>query len=159
MTGNEIQPPKGLLKLAFRLPVWLYRFKLGFLIGGRFVYVEHIGRSSGETRQAVIEVIRRDKEHDRYLVVSGYGEKSNWYQNIKKTPTVKIQVGARKAKAKAIFFNETDSLSELQDYAKRHPTAIKQLAGLVGASFDGSEEQLVHLSKRWPVIALEVIES
>ena len=45
-----------------RAPIWLYRARLGWCLGPRFVLVEHTGRASGKTRQTVLEVIARDGE-------------------------------------------------------------------------------------------------
>ena len=39
-----------------RMPVWLYRARLGFLFGNRLLMVEHIGRKSGRRRYVVLEV-------------------------------------------------------------------------------------------------------
>ena len=49
--------PRGLACLAFRLPIGLYRLRLGWLLGDRLL-LTHIGRKSGLPRQAVIEVVR-----------------------------------------------------------------------------------------------------
>jgi hypothetical protein len=34
---KQIQPPKGLSRLFYRAPIWLYRLKLGWLLGHRFL--------------------------------------------------------------------------------------------------------------------------
>ena len=148
-----IEGPKGLLKLFFKLPVLAYRTGTGFFLGNRFIYVEHIGRRSGEVRRSVLEVIRYDKENDIYYIASGYGKNSDWYKNIRKTPDVKIQVGFRKAKAKVEFLSEERTEEEIKDYARRHPTAIKQLAKLIGYQLTWEEGELSRLSKLWPVLS------
>jgi len=38
--------PRGLVRLAFRAPIWLYRAHLGWLLGYRFVLLTHTGRKS-----------------------------------------------------------------------------------------------------------------
>ena len=130
-----------------------YRTGTGFLLGNRFIYVEHVGRKSGLKRRSVLEVVRYDKEEDIYFIVSGYGKKSDWYKNIKATPNVKIQVGFRKSNARCEFLSEERTEEEIRDYARRHPTAIKQLAKLIGYKLTGEEGELSKLSKLWPVIA------
>ena len=150
---HQIESPTGLLKAFFKLPVLAYRTGTGFLMGDRFIYIEHIGRKSGEVRRSVLEVIRYDKEKDIYYIASGYGTKSDWYKNIKKTPNVKIQVGFRKTKANIKFLSAERTEEEIRDYARRHPTAIKQLAKLIGYKLTWEEGELSRLSKMWPVIA------
>ncbi|WFR73002.1 hypothetical protein P9209_03930 [Prescottella defluvii] len=49
-------PPTGWKRRFFRMPITLYRWHLGALLGHRFVLVEHVGRRSGRTRQVVLEV-------------------------------------------------------------------------------------------------------
>lgn len=34
-----------------RAPVWLYRARLGALLGSRMLMLEHVGRSSGQSRR------------------------------------------------------------------------------------------------------------
>ena len=48
-----------------RAPIWLYRARLGFVMGHRMLLLEHIGRKSGARRYAVLEVVERPA-HDRY---------------------------------------------------------------------------------------------
>ena len=150
---QEVKSPKGLLKAFFKLPILAYRSGMGFFMGKRFIYVEHIGRKSGLLRRSVLEVIRYDKENDTFFIASGYGKNSDWFKNIKKTPRVKIQVGMRKATANVRFLSEVSTEEEIKDYARRHPNAIKQLAKLIGYDLTGEEGELVQLSKNWPVLA------
>jgi hypothetical protein len=71
---KDAQPPRGLARLAWRAPIWFYRLGLGGLLGQRFVLLNHIGRRSGQPRQAVVEVVRHDKRTGTYIVASGFGE-------------------------------------------------------------------------------------
>ena len=64
----------------WRLPILFYKAHLGWLLGDRFLLLIHTGRVSGETRQAVLEVIRHDKAEIVYYVASGFGEKSDWFR-------------------------------------------------------------------------------
>jgi len=34
--------PRGLARLAFRLPIWLYHLRLGWLLGDRLLMLTHI---------------------------------------------------------------------------------------------------------------------
>jgi hypothetical protein len=40
-----------------RAPIWLFRARLGFLAGSRLITLEHIGRTSGQRRYVVFEVV------------------------------------------------------------------------------------------------------
>jgi deazaflavin-dependent oxidoreductase (nitroreductase family) len=151
---NVPQPPRGLNRILWRLPIILYHARLGWLLGNRFLLLTHTGRISGKSRQAVIEIIRYDETGDYYLVASGFGVKSDWFKNIQKTPKVTIQVSRRQTKAFAEQLPTLDAENEMLDYARRHPNAIKNLARILGYNLDGTDESYRALSRVVPIVAL-----
>jgi deazaflavin-dependent oxidoreductase (nitroreductase family) len=56
--------------------------------------LEHIGRKSGARRYAVLEVVDHPRA-DEYVIVSGFGEQSQWYRNVVAKPHVRVSVGLR----------------------------------------------------------------
>ncbi len=117
------KPPGKALRLGLRLPIWLYRARLGWLLDDRFLMLTHTGRKSGLPRRTVIEVVRHDRQADTYYVVSGWGEKSDWYQNIKKNPDVTVQVGGREFRATAEFI-PLDEAIEILGSSAQTPNGI-----------------------------------
>jgi deazaflavin-dependent oxidoreductase (nitroreductase family) len=154
---QERRPPTGLSRMFFRAPIWLYRWGLGWLLGQRFLLINHIGRVSGLPRQAVVEVMACDEERDAYCVGAGFGPKSQWYQNLLATPQVTIVVGKKTLAVTAVPLSPTESGAVILDYARRHPTAIKNLARMVGYDVDGSQVDYRALGERGivPVIRFE----
>lgn len=140
----------------WRLPIVLYKAHLSWLLGDRFLLLTHTGRLTGLPRQAVLEVVRYDNAAKIYYVASGFGEKSDWFRNIQKRPEVTIQVGRQRMDARAEHLPQNESERELLDYAQRHPTALKNLAGILGYQLDGTEESLKTLSQVIPIVALRV---
>jgi deazaflavin-dependent oxidoreductase (nitroreductase family) len=122
--------PRGMLRLGLRLPIWLFRLHLDWLLGDRFLMLAHTGRKSGRLRQTVIEVVKHDRTTDTYYVVSGWAEKSDWYQNIRKTPHVTLQVHGRNFRSHAEFIPQEKALGILETYAREHPVAFSELSGL-----------------------------
>ena len=57
---KNVQPPAGLTRFLFRVPIHLYRLRLGWLFGSRLLLLNHIGRVSGKPRQTILEVAERD---------------------------------------------------------------------------------------------------
>lgn len=153
---NPPQPPRGLSRLLWRLPIVLYRAHLGWLLGERFLLLTHIGRKSGRPRQAVIEVVRHDLAEDTYYSVSGFGEKADWFRNILKTPEVSIQVGRRTVSAQAERLSNEGAEDELLNYSRRHPTAFNNLAGFLGYNLDGSDASIRALANLLPVVRFRV---
>lgn len=151
---KEIQPPSGLTRLAFRAPLWLYRWGLGWLLGSRFLQLTHTGRKSGLPRQTVLEVVRHDKGDNAFYVVSGWGESSDWYRNVIENPQVSIRTGHQRFQAYAERLPPKLAGDELVDYHHRHPGALSQLAGFMGYRLDGSEADVRALGELLPVIAI-----
>ncbi len=155
-TRTTVHPPRGLSRLLWRLPIWLYRAHLGWLITDHFLMLEHIGRHSGQSRQAVIEIVKYDKGSDVYYVASGFGRTSDWYQNLLKTPQARIQSGVRKATVTAEVLSCEDGQRILADYAHRHPAAIRALAKLIGYKIETQEIDYAEFAQVVPIVALKV---
>ena len=64
--------------MFFRLPIPLYRARLGSLLGRRFVLINHIGRRTGQQRQVVVEVVERDPQTGAVTVAAGFGKRTDW---------------------------------------------------------------------------------
>lgn len=147
-------PPGKALRFGLRLPIWLYRVHLGWLLGDRFLMLTHTGRKSGLARHTVIEVVQHDKETDTYYVVSGWGEKSDWYQNIHKNPSVTIQTGRRTFQSEAEFIPIEKAVPVLQTYAHDHPVAFNELSGLfLGERMKPGIDAPKRLAEKMPMVA------
>jgi deazaflavin-dependent oxidoreductase (nitroreductase family) len=88
--------PNRVLRLAFRLPIYLYRLNLGWLLGHRFLLLVHRGRSSGLLRETVLEVLLHDPATRESVVLSAWGEKADWCRNIELTPALEVQTGGQR---------------------------------------------------------------
>lgn len=155
--AKALGPPQGnaLLRFGLRLPIWFYRLHLGWLLGNRFLLLEHVGRKSGLPRQTVIEMVRYDKTSHVCVVASGWGTKSDWFRNIQQTPDVTITVGARRYKAQATFLSEAEAAQELLDYSKNHPLAFRELMTLLGHTPLATAENCRELAKAMPLVAFQ----
>jgi deazaflavin-dependent oxidoreductase (nitroreductase family) len=147
-------PSRGFRLLA-RFPNALYRLHLGWVLGGRFLLLIHVGRKSGRPYRAALEVIRYDRDADIYYVASGFGERSNWYKNIMANPDVEIIAGARRRARHARRLEQEEAEAELVDYQRRHPKALKTLSKVMGFRIDGTEEDARALAEHVPIIAFE----
>lgn len=146
--------------MLLRAPIALYRCRLGWLLGHRFLLLTHIGRKTGVRRRTVLEVMRCDERTGACFVGSGWGERADWYKNIQKNPNVEITVAARKSEARARWLSPAESEREFRRYADRHPKAMKQLARVMtGRSYSGSDEDFRLLSQSVPVFELLPVET
>jgi len=151
------KPPRGIQAKFWRAPIWLYRLGLGWMFGKRFLLLNHIGRKSGQPKQAVIEIVKIDSQNNTIYSVSGFGEKAQWFQNIMHTPDVNIQVSSRKLSAHAERLSTEDGEKILLDYAYHHPTALRELSKILNISYDGKPETIHAMAQVLPVVAFHVV--
>ena len=148
--------PGGWLRFFLRLPILLYRLKLGWMLGRRFLLLSHTGRKSGRTRSTVLEVVRYDDSDHGCIVASGWGKKSQWYKNVMANPEVRYTVGLRERSGEAQEVPLERAAQEFLDYADRHPAAIRKLTKLmIGEEFEGSVAQYQRLAAQVPVLRLK----
>ncbi|MCB0168434.1 MAG: nitroreductase family deazaflavin-dependent oxidoreductase [Anaerolineae bacterium] len=159
-TTTRGKQPQGLMRLFLRLPIWLYRLRLGWLLGNRFVMLQHTGRKSGLPRYTVVEVVRHDHRTDEVIIASGWGEKSDWFQNIQKTPEVTLYLGRRRWPAEANRLAVAEAAQELANYAQRHPTAFANLSKMmIGRPLAATDADCRLLAESVPLVRLEPISS
>ncbi|NIS82513.1 MAG: nitroreductase family deazaflavin-dependent oxidoreductase [Anaerolineales bacterium] len=156
---KEPRPPRGIMRIIFRFPITLYRAGLGWVFGDRALMLTHIGRISDLPRQAVIEVMRYDKESDTYFIASGWGEKSDWFLNIQKNPHVQVIVGRRRFKAVAKLLPIEQAADEILRYARRYPLAFRILTRFIGYRVRDTEEDIRACAQVLPLFALHPDES
>lgn len=153
------KPPRGLARIFYRFPIFLFRLGLGKLLGERFLLLEHEGRKSGKTRRAVLEIIRYDPTVSVYYVVSGFGGGSDWFKNINVNPDVRIRVGRISHKAIAAILNRERSSAEVLNYAERNPRLIKLLAkSLLGYQLSDKKEDLLALANNLQVVRFHILK-
>lgn len=128
--------PTGLLKLAFTLPRYLYRWHLGWLPGYRCLMITHVGRKTGSLRQTVVEVVHYDPSTQECIVMSGYGAQSDWYRNIQVRPAVEVQIGHQRYRPKPRMLSPEETLAVLEEYQRHHPWGFRELMHLVGYAYD-----------------------
>ncbi|MER7545921.1 nitroreductase family deazaflavin-dependent oxidoreductase [Actinomadura sp.] len=145
-------PPTGLRRFVVRLPIHLYRMRLGRLMGDRFLLLEHIGRKSGKRRQVVLEVIERSE--GGYVVCSGFGKKADWYRNLMRRPDAAIQVGRRRLDVTAHPLDPAEGGEIMARYAPRHPKAAVRLVHLMGFTVDGTVDDFRRVGRELPFLRL-----
>lgn len=160
---TEYQPiprklPTGFMRWFFRAPIYLYRWHLGWLLGGRFILLRHIGRKSGQVREAVVEVVRHDAASDTFIIASGFGEQAQWYRNLLHQPEITIQSGRRTLAVRAERLAHAEAVAELVRYGREHPRAAKTLGRYLGLEWDGSPGQAERVAAHLPIVALRPLE-
>jgi deazaflavin-dependent oxidoreductase (nitroreductase family) len=114
------------VRRLMRTPIPLYRAGLGWMLGPRLVMIEHFGRVSHERRFVVVEVVERERNVVR--VASGFGEKAQWYRNLRANGVAYLSTGgARRVRAAVRLLGREESAAVLRRYAVAHPEAWHHL--------------------------------
>ena len=117
-----------------RAPIWLYRHRMGRLLGQRIFMLEHTSRQSGQPRYACLEVVERPTP-DVIVVASGFGTHAQWYRNLQAQPECRVSIGRLiEVPARARMMPPSESEETLQRYQQAHPGAWRRLRGAIEAA-------------------------
>ncbi|GGR69383.1 nitroreductase family deazaflavin-dependent oxidoreductase [Nocardioides luteus] len=137
-------------RAVVRAPIWLYRHRAGWLFGSRMLMLEHVGRRSGALRYVCLEVVERPSASE-IVVVSGFGERAQWYQNLLAEPSCRVSIGFRhNIDTEARFLSEAESAAALQNYQQAHPKAWARLRGAI-------ETAVGHEVEGLPMVCLRLL--
>ena len=145
------------LRGLFRVPVYFYRWKCGWLLGHRFLLLTHIGRRTGLRHHTVLEVVQYREQGPEAVVLSAFGRNPDWLRNIEKTPDPEVVIGSRCFVAAHRFLCEEEAVSVISDYEQRNrlirPIMRSVLSRLLGWRYDGPPDDRRRLVTQLPVIA------
>jgi deazaflavin-dependent oxidoreductase (nitroreductase family) len=133
--------PTGLLRWSLKLPIVLYRWRLGWLFGHRFLLLTHRGRTSGLIRRAVLEVVRYDPATRESVVLSGWGAAADWYRNIRAQPAIEVQTGRLRYPPQQRLLTPEEAIAVAADFERRHPIEARiapRILGWLGWSAGGA---------------------
>lgn len=153
MTPAPLPKPRGLLKWGYNLPIVVYRWHLGWLLGHRFLMLTHRGRKSGKPRRTVLEVAHYDPVARECIVGAAYGSQSDWYQNIHAHPALLVQVGWQRYVPQQRDVSPEEVLTILCEYQQHHPWLFRQFTRLFRFPYDGTDESLSTLAQAIPAVA------
>jgi deazaflavin-dependent oxidoreductase (nitroreductase family) len=147
---------KGSVRWLLRAPVGLYRWRLGWLLGKRFLLLTHIGRRTGARHQTVLEVMEYREEGPEAVVMSGFGRGSDWLRNIEASGGEEVDVGRRHFVACHRFLEEEEAVRVLAGYERRNrlmaPVVRAVLSRLVGWTYHGGEEERRKVVRELPLV-------
>jgi len=148
---------KGLLRYLFRAPVYLFRWRLGWLFGHRALLLIHTGRRTGLRRQTVLEVVEYRKDGPEAVVVNGFGPDCDWVLNIKAGGGEEVVVGSQHFPAEHRFLGEEEAVKVIEGYENRNrfiaPIVHAGLSWLLGWQYHSTEDDRRRLVRQLPLIA------
>jgi deazaflavin-dependent oxidoreductase (nitroreductase family) len=150
--ANETAP--SFLIPIFKLPLFLYRLRLGWLLGKRFMLLTHTGRHSGKVRRTILAVLRFDQQTNAIYAVSAW-KGSDWYANIQAAPALHVETGF----VQYVPVQRTLSPEEITrlflDYCKQHPIFSRMICRIPGWKWDSTYEEFLDLARTLRGVAFE----
>lgn len=147
------EKPTGLWKRVLHAPRYLFRWKLGWLMGERFLMITHVGRRSAREYQTVVEVVEHDSDTGEYIVCSGTGPGADWYRNIRAVPAAQVQVRNRKWRPAQRCLDQDEAARRFVRYEQRHAKAAERLLSSMGNSYDGTDAGRLAMMAEMPMVA------
>jgi deazaflavin-dependent oxidoreductase (nitroreductase family) len=148
---------KSVVWYLFRVPVYLYAWRLGWLLGHRALLLTHIGRHSGLRRKTVLEVVEYRKKGPEVVVANGFGPRSDWVRNIAASSREEVTVGCQHFVASHRFLGEEEAVRVIERYEHRHrfiaPIVRRGFSWLLGWHYCGGESDRRRLVRQIPLIA------
>ena len=154
MSGIE---RKGTLWYVFRVPVYLYRWHLGWLLGKRLLLLIHTGQRSGLRRQTVLEVVEYRKDGPEVVVANGFGPNSDWLRNIQAKSDEEVTIGRQHFAASHRFLDEEEAVAAIRGYELRNrliaPIVRAGFSWLVGWKYRSTDTDRRRLVRQIPLLA------
>jgi deazaflavin-dependent oxidoreductase (nitroreductase family) len=130
--------PGPFLRFLLRLPILQYHLGLQAPIAARILVIGTCGRKTGEPRQTALGYVF-EPESNSYLVMIGWGGRSDWYRNALAEPEVVLWVGSMKMPARANKLTLEENVAEIKRMLTLDPFAERMLSELENLPYDGSE--------------------
>jgi deazaflavin-dependent oxidoreductase (nitroreductase family) len=142
-------------KWLFKIPIFFY--KIGLPLFGDFILLlTSTGRKSGKARRTPLEY-RREDGSGFFIIMAGWGGKTDWAANITSNPRVHVQAGWKHFDALAEKLNDEEVAAWLYYVVQVNPASLKMWSRWAGP-LDGSLESMNKAAKYFPSFRLKPIE-
>ena len=144
--GKENEKAPSFMIPIFKLPVVLYRLRLGWLLGNRFMQLSHVGRRSGKVRRTVLAVLRFDKQTKELYAVSAW-KGSDWYYNIQAAPALRVESGSVGFVPVQRTLSPEEITAAFIEYRRQHPIFSRMICRIPGWKWDSTYEEFLELAR------------
>lgn len=162
MTARRRRGPSPLLRVLFTMPKTLYRWRLGPLMGHRFLLMTYRGRRTRRTLRTVLEVIRCDPRSHESVVLSGYGPTAGWYLSIRSEPALRIQTGTQDYAPRQRFLEPAEASRVAGQLCHEHrfeARLVPRVLAMMGAPGIDPSQDAREVIASLPMVAFQPPES
>jgi deazaflavin-dependent oxidoreductase (nitroreductase family) len=137
----------SLLIPMFKLPLVLYRLRLGWLLGKRFMRITHVGRRSGKVYRTILAVLRFDEKTKEVYAVSAW-QGSDWYYNIQTSPALQVETGLVHYVPVQRTLTAEEITTAFMEYRKKHPLFSRIICRIPGWKWDSTYDEFLELARK-----------
>jgi deazaflavin-dependent oxidoreductase (nitroreductase family) len=136
----------SLLIPIFKLPLFLYRLRLGWLMGRRFMQVTHVGRRSGKVHRTILAVLRFDEKTKEIFAVSAW-KSSDWYYNIQASPALQVETGLVRYAPQQRSLSPEEIATLFIAFCRKYPVFSRMVCRIPGWKWDSTYEEFLVLAR------------
>jgi deazaflavin-dependent oxidoreductase (nitroreductase family) len=144
--AKENEKAPSFLIPIFKLPVFLYQLRLGWLFGKRFMQLTHVGRRSGKVRRTILAVLRFDDQTKEIYAVSAW-KGSDWYYNIQASPALQVETGFVHFVPAQRILSPDEITAAFIEYREKHPIFSRVICRIPGWKWDSTYEEFLELAR------------
>lgn len=147
--------PTSLVRFFLRTPLTFFRLGLGDVLNMlRLMVLTTRGRKSSQPRHVAVEYRRHGS---KVYIISGWGERPDWYKNLLADPLVTIQMGSHTLSALAD--RVTDRAEALRAVNLFRRDAPSRYDAVLGRVIDNEVNglKLPEVSPQFTIVRLEII--
>jgi deazaflavin-dependent oxidoreductase (nitroreductase family) len=137
--------------------VGLYRARIGWVLGHRFLLLVHRGRRTHTLHRTVLEVVAWRQADREAVVVSGLGPGAQWYRNVLAGEAVEIEIARLRLAPSVRRLDNEETIRTIADYERRNrviaPVVRAGFSALGGFRYDGSDAARRRLAETLPLVA------
>lgn len=151
---DRLPYPGEFFRRLLRLPIWLYRLGLGPLLEGvHLMVLTTVGRTSGLPRHTAIEYRLHGS---KTYVISAWGERPHWYQNLLARPVVGVAQGGRRFAARAtVIYDPGEATRVLYLFRKRAPAIYDALLARLSSEETVSARTVPTITDHFVIVRLD----
>jgi deazaflavin-dependent oxidoreductase (nitroreductase family) len=145
-TGKKDEKAPSLLIPMFKLPLVMYRLRLGWLLGKRFMQITHVGRRSGRTYRTVLAVLKFNEKTNEICAISAW-KGSDWYYNIQASPALQVETGFVDYVPAQRTLSPEEITTAFMEYRKQHPIFSRMVCRIPGWKWDSTYDEFLTLAR------------
>jgi deazaflavin-dependent oxidoreductase (nitroreductase family) len=130
----------------FKLPLILYRLRLGWILGHRFLQLTHVGRRSGKVRRTILAVLHYDAQTKEIMAVSAWNA-SEWYKNIQATPAQEVETGFTRYAPAQRSLSAEEIAHLFVDFSREHPLFSRMVCRIPGWKWNSTYEEFLDTAR------------